>query len=208
MTGSERLEPFRERIERILDRVLARVDAVMPISHIDIVVADHPEQAIDETGSGGVAWTRHFVQINLDPMHTWREGAFELELASSVSHELHHAVRLMSWSWPLSLGDSFVTEGLADHFDREINGGDPKPWSIALNAEEARACFIRAQDEFLVAEYDHAAWFFGSEERDIPKWAGYSIGYHLVGDYLSGTDRTAAALVGIDAKEILAHWLP
>jgi uncharacterized protein YjaZ len=32
--------------------------------------------------------------------------------------------------------------------------------------------------------YDHNAWFFGTDP-DIPRWAGYAIGFELVKNYLS-----------------------
>jgi len=49
---------------------------------------------------------------------------------------------------------------------------------------------------------DHAEWFFGS--GDLPRWAGYTLGFDIVSGYLRRHPAlTAADLVTTDAETIL-----
>ena len=45
--------------------------------------------------------------------------------------------------------------------------------------------YQKAKKEFDNFNYDHKAWFFvGSLKDNIPRWAGYTIGFTMVGNYL------------------------
>ncbi len=46
------------------------------------------------------------------------------ELRKTLTHELHHSFRHAMCGYGFRLGEVLVTEGLADAFDAEINGGD------------------------------------------------------------------------------------
>jgi uncharacterized protein YjaZ len=53
-----------------------------------------------------------------------------------------------------------------------------------------------------VGAYDYPAWFYGTQE--IPRAAGYSIGYQLIRAYLGRhPDETAASLVDAPARGIV-----
>ena len=60
-----------------------------------------------------------------------------------------------------------------------------------------------AQDELDAPRYDHNAWFFGAGRH--PRWAGYRLGYALVGEWLAAKpDRTASGAISVPASEILS----
>jgi uncharacterized protein YjaZ len=75
-----------------------------------------------------------------------------------------------------------VSEGLADHFSIELLGVPVPPWSDALTPTQATDMLALARPEFDAASYDHARWFFGSTAQ-VPRWAGYTLGYDFVTDY-------------------------
>jgi uncharacterized protein YjaZ len=100
-----------------------------------------------------------------------------------------------------------VTEGLADSFALEIVRGAPTlPWDSALTIEERVSTWLPAR-EALWSGYDHDRWFFG--HGDLPRWAGYSLGFDAVQQYLdAGQGRTAATSVAVDAHEVLDDYEP
>ena len=63
----------------------------------------------------------------------------------------------------------------------------------ALTAEEAATLLARAREEYDDARYDHVAWFFGNDELGIPRWAGYTLGFKLVADYLERNPTATAS---------------
>jgi uncharacterized protein YjaZ len=46
---------------------------------------------------------------------------------------------------------------------------------------------------------DYDRWFFGFDP-DIPRWTGYTLGYHLVAEYQARAGRSAAELVHTPAS--------
>ncbi|MBU3958149.1 MAG: DUF2268 domain-containing protein [Nanoarchaeota archaeon] len=62
----------------------------------------------------------------------------------------------------------------------------------------------KAQKEFNNKNYNHKEWFFGSKVRKIPKWAGYTIGFNLVGEYLKNNpDKKPSRLFAAKAEEFV-----
>ncbi len=177
----------------------------LAITGVDVVVADNPASAIPETGVGGFAPTGHIVYINIDPNFIGLEQVLEAEIKSTLAHELHHCARFQSVGYGKTLLEALVSEGLADHFDMEINGGAPKPWSIAVQGEELRQLTERAKQEFTNKKYHHDQWFFGSEKESIPRWAGYSIGFHIIGEYISKTGKQSSTLVSVTATDVVSR---
>lgn len=62
-------------------------------------------------------------------------------------------------------------------------GIDPLLWSTTLDGDQLATWSSRARDQWFDAGYDHSAWFFGT--REIPRWAGYTIGFSLTGEFLA-----------------------
>ncbi len=91
-----------------------------------------------------------------------------------------------------------VSEGLADHYALELFGQPLPPWVTALSEDEIDLWLERARPELDSAGYSHSVWFFGT--GSVPRWAGYTIGFRLVGDYLAANPgATAASLVNLGA---------
>ena len=196
LTASGRL---RTRAAGVAANVRAAADACLerlPLTgDIDVVVRDDPRWAIPELGIGGHAPDAHTIFVALDPGHERFDTALERELLRTVAHELHHVARRQASQRGRTLLDALVHEGLADHFAIELTGLEPPLWVSALSPEETTRLFARARDEYGSHHYSHMAWFFGSDELDIPRWAGYSLGFKLVGDYLArNPTATASAL--------------
>lgn len=107
-------------------------------------------------------------------------------LPITMAHELHHSRRILDGpGYGDTLLDAMIAEGSAEAFVREMYpDAPPIPWVRRLSERtEARTwrkarTVLRALDD----ESVHQRWFFG--EDDIPRWAGYKIGYRIATAYL------------------------
>ena len=80
---------------------------------------------------------------------------------------------------------------MADHFAVEVLGADIPPWSQALAPNEIDRYLMQATREFDDPTFDFGVWFLGT--RDLPRWTGYSLGFHLVDVYLANHPGSSAA---------------
>jgi uncharacterized protein YjaZ len=109
---------------------------------------------------------------------------------------MHHVMRFRTAGFDSNLLGAMVTEGLADQFAIEVAGIDPPIWATALDPEELTIWSERARAQWLDSPYNHDAWFFGTG-GEIPRWAGYSIGFELTRVYLlANPDRRPSQLYG------------
>ncbi|MGH7141584.1 MAG: DUF2268 domain-containing putative Zn-dependent protease [Minisyncoccia bacterium] len=200
LDASGRLDVYEASIRSAFEEGLRKVEAVLALPAVDVVVADNPDAAIPETGVGGFSPSAHLVYISIDPLHPALEKNLEREIQSTLAHELHHCARWQAVGYGKTLLEALVSEGLADHFDLEVNGGEPKPWSVAIGGDALEAMQEKAKADFFNEHYNHAAWFFGSQQDGIPRWAGYSLGFHLAAEYMKKMQKSAADLVAEDAK--------
>lgn len=193
LNASESLTPFIEDIKRIFDQSIKKITSRIPISGVDAVVYDNPDSAIPEIGIGGYAPNRHLIWISIDPAFPNLAQSIEKELGRTLAHELHHALRWKGPGYGKTLFEALITEGLADHFDMEVSNDQPHIWDTVLSNEFIQKYLELAKKEFNNEDYKHSDWFFGSKERDIPKWTGYSLGFYLVREYLRKNPKEKAS---------------
>jgi uncharacterized protein YjaZ len=200
LKASERLEKFEADINKAFEAGINDVQNKLTLPRLDVVVVDDADMAIAETGVGGSAPNAHVLYIYINPNFANLEAVLELEIRSTLAHELHHCARWAAVGYGTTLLEAIVSEGLADHFDIEVNGGSPKPWSIALSEDELQSTILKAKESFN-SDYNHSDWFYGSKE--IPRWAGYSLGFKIVGEYINKTGKSASELVATSHTEFI-----
>ena len=207
LTGSGRLLAHADEL-----RTRVRAAGSVALEHlplgagdVDVVVRDAPELVIPELGIGGMAPDAHTVLLTVDPDHEAFERSLDEELPGALAHELHHVARHRGPGYGRTLFEALVTEGLADHFSIEVTGGPPPPWTKALTPEQHGHLAELARRDYDTHRYVHRFWFFGDDEGRIPRWAGYSLGFQLVGDYLERhPDGSAGALASTPAEAFRA----
>lgn len=117
-----------------------------------------------------------------------------------IAHELNHVLRWDSVGYGKTLGKALVSEGLAGQFAKQLFGSPPELWEDAASPEKLSCYLARAETLWDDPSYDHDEWFFGS--KDIPRWAGYTLGYQIVGEYLRHhPSATAAKITGQSADK-------
>lgn len=204
LNAGRRLSPFKKTIETVSKSAIDHVTKYIPVDNVDIVFYDNSKRTIEHLGFGGRSVTNNLVMINIDPEFPNLESSLKENVQRTISHELYHCLRHYSYSKRHTLLESLINEGLADHFDIEINKSEPEKWDTALDKTQLEELTNRAKKEFNSYDYDNWAWFFGSKKLDIPHWAGYSIGFSIVGKYLQKhPDKKPSILYKTEAKEFL-----
>lgn len=177
------LSPLEAQIQNGSNEAIKAISTKIKIPNIDIAFFDNPRQTIPEIGLGGYTPTASLVFVSIDHKHPEIKESINNYLKRTIAHEIYHCVRWNAIGYEETLLEALVSEGLADNFDLEINGGELQPWSKALGKSQIEKYLSRAKDEFNNKNYDHDLWFFGSKEKEIPRWTGYSIGFYIVKKY-------------------------
>jgi hypothetical protein len=197
-------------LERLAVRSARRAFELLPHKgKIRIAVALDAARAIPGIGVGG------FANPATGDVSVWIDeappgglkAALERWIPAILAHELHHSSRIrMGPGYGNRLAEALVTEGLADHFVAEaFPDTPPQPWDHALSAEQETELWRKAQSVLEVPNgYNHGAWFLGGGE--LPRWAGYTLGYRIVQAYL-GDDLSASSAVGTDADAVIERYV-
>lgn len=125
------------------------------------------------------------------------------ELKALFAHEYHHICRLHYLNLPLenlSLMDAVVFEGMAEHAVEQLYGESYlSPWTKRYTKKESikhweehfvDALFIKGVNNF-------RSYLYGDEERGLPNWIGYCIGYHIVQSFQQND-------VGVNSVDVLS----
>lgn len=192
------LTSLDEWLRRCLTETHENAADLMPLRPLDVVVQTG-KHIIPEKGHLGYAPKPGVVFITVDPDNPALKANVDASLERMFAHELHHAARWDGPGYGTSLGEALVSEGLAGHFVLELFGGSPEPWEQLPESKIRTYATLAAQD-WEKADYNHEAWFFG--RGDLPRWLGYSLGFRLVGQYLSEhPDSRASKLAGTQAED-------
>lgn len=206
LMASGRLAQFADIIATAESKGTKLVQRVLPLPDIDIVVSDDPNATIPEIGVGGYAPNAHRLDIYLNPEFPNLKMDLESKLLRTLAHELHHCARWNSCGYGKTLFEAVISEGLADHFDQEINDVNTLPWSTALSDDQIDVMSSKLIEVGWDNNYDHSAWFFGTQPTLIPRWTGYSLGYDIAKRYMEITGRKASALVSEPAESFFAQF--
>jgi uncharacterized protein YjaZ len=160
-------------------------------------MSPHDTFGIERLGgvSGWVDWDGHTMELVVHPAET----SF-LALQSTVVHEYHHHYRIIEThinGTNIPLLEALVREGMAEHFVTAILGEKAQgPWVHALTERDAKQLWYSRYQEHLEDHGDAVnPYVFGGGDSGLPLWAGYALGYYLVGWY-------RAAHVGLSITDL------
>jgi hypothetical protein len=192
-------------LTRIVRASAVRALTLLPNrGQVRIDVRPDPDGAIPEIGVGGYTDLRGNVHISWDPTRVAVRKNLLAWIPLTVAHELDHSSRFRAGARGNTLGDVVVSEGLADRFAHEVfPRAQQSPWDHALTKAQERAYWKRVRP--LLAARIQPSVFWGDNGR-FPPWAGYTLGYDIVGRYLTAHHLHTSALVNAKAKKILAEF--
>jgi uncharacterized protein YjaZ len=173
------------------------------VTGVTIRVEAGTTYVIPEVGIGGRTNGTGEILIVVNPDSPAFPESLSAELFPLLAHEMHHVMRFRAAGFDSNLLGAMVTEGLADQFAIEVAGIDPPIWATALDAMELEIWSEQARAHWFDSPYNHDAWFFGTG-GEIPRWAGYSIGFELTRVYLlANPDRPPSQLYGFAASAFI-----
>lgn|GEM_PF-1548622 len=146
-----------------------------------------PEGLANIGGIGGFCNNKNEVTISLDLANV--DSISESNIMKTLLHELYHTKQLQSGKdiTKGTLSDFFVNEGEADKFVEDVTGEKPI-WQKNLTQKEYERLWSLVQQD-LEKEVDdnlYAKWFTGGDKKlNIPRFAGYWLGYRLVKNNLT-----------------------
>ena len=198
-----------DRVEKLIKSILKEVEGKLSLGDVRVVVKEtkRPDDLKDIGGVGGYCPSGELVEISIDVNHPIFQKLWGQLVRRSLLHELHHAARRQAG---IAIGESsflecLFSEGLADHFVHDLTNIKPV-WAIELNQKVADALLKKAKAIFDQPMTDkiYDTWFIeGSKELNIPRWAGYALGFKLVDDYLTQhPDTSSISLVTKPASEL------
>lgn len=170
-------------VEQIVKEALQEAATVLsgPNTTVCIYVVD-PERTFVRDYMGGVMGMTvgsGKIWIQIYPEGNWRDW-----VPYTVAHEYHHSVwtnRNLSQSFDLV--DYLIFEGRADSFARVVYPDVAAPWTEALTAEQEAVQWQAMQPHLdTMSGMMQRKFMFGG--TDVPRWTGYTIGFHIVQDYL------------------------
>jgi uncharacterized protein YjaZ len=205
LNASGRLSPYIENIKEAFTECVDIVSVLLPVKDVDVVVRAG-RRVIPEIGIGGFSPSAEAVYLTMDPDNPHFQDSLEREFVPILGHELHHCARHSGPGYGHLLGEALVTEGLACHFETELRGGDAPFYAHALDEVALQAVTARALDA-LECSYDHRSWFFGATAQNLPRHAGYSLGFRIVGRYLADYGTLASHSWAVPARDVLVLGL-
>ena len=211
-------EALTRDVEREVRQAISKVQGLIAANdltiHIKLSDKSTERFIVPKLGVGGHPVGTDTVWIYIQPENPNFKTA---SVGRGLPHEIHHAIRLRTPNWHWSLLESFVMEGLADHFVVEVAGGEPGAWAHALTDAEIQRNLIRVKPllrakiesypEF-VEKYE-TPWLFGRSGDDpIPRFTGYTLGWRIVENYLRAHPDARASSLIQTSSEVIAGATP
>jgi len=203
LDAARRLRPFRRSLKRGFRLARARVPRLLPVGDVNLIIQELPALAIAETGIGGYSPAAEILYIYCNPAHPQFRRSLDSELVPMIAHEMLHCVRWRGPGYGPTLGEALISEGLAMHFESLFRGHAPF-YGTGVDDAGLAKLLEKARPLFDSTDYGHSDWFVGSNERGIPRYGGYALGFRIVGDGLRRLGLHPAAAWSRRAEEFLS----
>lgn len=193
--------PQRE-INEIIATTLIKSYTTLPVSHTNVFVFPTFSNFVREKMNGSTGYTPHKNTLQLY-VYPKQQSGWKQEIKHTIAHEYTHSAVLNHHNWQTLL-DSIVYEGLAEHFREHVVGGKRAFWSKAISSAKAAKLWQKLRLHLQSKDYNlyHKVFF---EDKEFPKWTGYTIGYEIVKSFLSNTkEKSWSNIIKNNSAQILA----
>lgn len=178
------LKPYRNSLElkRLTKETILNCNRVLPTkSRLYIFIFPTAQYFVVKRmdGVNGYSWHEYSILLYVRPgVKGWKQAFKE-----TLCHEYLHAVQPAYHKNKLRIIDWLVFDGLAEQFTKEVLKNTKSVVTKVLTRKQAASIFNKIKSK--VKSYDeklHMDLFYNGKK--FPVWAGYSLGYQVVGDYL------------------------
>ena len=202
LDANRKLHRHHGLLTSILPETAIRAANLLNADGINVSVSPFKPGGAPESGIGGFSFSPYRMEILLDSEREDLEAIIYNELPAVLGHEMHHCVRSKYAAEPITFWEHITIEGLATHFERQMNGGvQPSlfnnfpevDWRELLDAVRP----IRNERAFSFRD-----WFLGGSPEQIPKYAGYFIGYKVVSHFQKAGNYSDLDMLKVTADEL------
>ncbi|HCG8584520.1 TPA: hypothetical protein NJ534_005047 [Vibrio parahaemolyticus] len=194
------LSPVADYLYEQLNSLSLQLADHFELTNIDVTISPFGHGDAPQSGIGGCCLSPYRVEVLLDTQRTDIKTVIKNELAAVLAHELHHLFRMRAGENGLTLGEVLIMEGLACHFERQVNGGIIPSLFELIKDRDWWPFYTEMKDKLTSLDYNFDAYFLGSDESRWPKYMGYWVGYNLVAEYLVNFHGSELDLVGAKAE--------
>ena len=132
------------------------------------------------------------------------------QLKALIVHEYSHVIRfhyVHHQNDILTLRDALVLEGIAEVAVKQIVGDSALSKATKIydksTADKHWKNWIKANQDLVKANPKHDLLMYGGDQ--IPKWAGYNVGYHFVNAYVEKANPSLLELLRTPTKKIITR---
>jgi len=167
-------------IEKTIKKCLSVVNTTKPV-HIFVFPTFSEFVREKMNGVTGYSPWRNTILVYVNPVQGWYT-----QITGTICHEFVHAVA-QNYNELITILDQLIFDGIAEHFSEHVTG-NKSMLGAALAEKEAKRIFHEIHSKL---DSDDSPTrkeiFYGAGK--YPMWAGYSIGYYIVGSFLKGQDK-------------------
>jgi uncharacterized protein YjaZ len=193
-------------IEKIVESSLRHISKLLPGSDtaVCILVADPREKYIRYQMHGVKGFTAGAgkIWLQIAPFGDWLDW-----VPYSLAHEYHHSVwtsRHYKKGSTVDLLDHLISEGRADSFARMAYPERVAPWTNALSPDQESAVWQLMKPQLGSTSYQMRKRFLIGGAQNIPYYAGYTVGFHIVQKFLEAyPDIDIDKWTAVDPHDIL-----
>ncbi len=185
MDNNKCLKISEDKINLIINKTIENCQKKIELPSITVSCFPSHNKFINDQMSGISGYTpnSHNVLLFIANRLGWQTA-----LKNTVAHELAHAISYSHHQW-LTLLDSLIFEGVAEHFRQATVGGKISPWVMSLSQSEAIRYFQKIKKSLNNSNESLYNEIFLGYNKKYPLWAGYAIGYYIVKDYLTAKEQ-------------------
>lgn len=192
----------KKLIEKIVLEALSKCKKEIDLPDLHIFIFPTQDEFIKNKMNGSAGFS-----VYKGAIHAYINNNIEgwdKTVPKTIAHETAHAISQTNFEWETIL-DAIIFEGLAEHFREKVVGGGHDPWTQVLTKKEAKEIMRKLiKNNLLDKDWDGEFYyklFHGTGE--YPLWAGYSIGYAVIGEVLKKEDITITELLEAKPKKVL-----
>lgn len=187
-----------EFISELINSSVEIVNKILPLKKPIFKIISDKDRVIPEYGVSGYCPNQFSIEIIVEKgrLEDWKKY-----LPKTLYHEWHHLARWQGPGYGKTLMEVIISEGLAQHFEVEVTGGEPSFYTNVLTEEQRTKLLDVLAKDYDDSDYDHYIWFFG--KGDFPFLAGYDISYFIIGKYLEKTNKKPSELVNLTSLEMV-----
>jgi len=204
--ANNKLDKHISKIENAIRRTEEIVVPKLGIEQqVDIVFDTMTDIVIPEDGVGGYTHAPDYVRMSID---TSIDVVREDVIFDILTHELTHVARWQrGHEHNYVLFDLMINEGLAIRVEQEImkeSGVDNPQFFLkvvsARSDEENEKIMEILKDQLNSKDYDYHM-IFRKGNNELPRWAGYSLGFYLVKKYQKLTGKPIFEIINDSYSE-------